>query len=148
MATIAIGSVTFPTDGAWGIEDPLPLLARANNVGPNLTVSDADGVTRRDKQRGSLRIPLRVFIFGLKDSAGSAHADEFKGVSDNYDHLYTNLVAATKTASVTCTVTFDDASTKSGSVEVPQLQMSSHNGPKSTTAVAAMEVVLLDGQLT
>lgn len=145
VETATINSVALSIAGAWEVADLTPLLQEGSGRGSNVVVPGVAGVIHRQSTLASILVSLPMFIYGDNDQASSAHPDTRTGLKDNVAYLNTNLLDS-NVGDVTCTVTFPDASTITGSVAVERItvqNLSMH----ATVLRGVLRVRLLDGVL-
>lgn len=146
---VSVNGLDLTIDGAWKLVDPTPLLGEAAYRGDDRTAPGVAGRSARPRVRDGLEVQLDMYVFGEKDSAGSAHSDLRLGLRDNIRKLRTDLLPPHTGDSVTIVHTFDDATTASGECIVNELRIvGAHDGLKGNVAAAILDLVVLGGRLT
>ena len=141
---LTINSVELAIDGAWRVVDPQPLLGERSR-GTDFVIPGAAGVLPRARTRDALRAQLGMYVFGDNNQAGTPYANGRAGLRDNVEYLRANLLAHT-VGEVTCTYTFPDASTVSGSCLVVAIDVGEYQLAQNV-ARAAIDIILTDGRL-
>lgn len=145
---VTINGLTLDIAGFCVVRDLSPLLTAGDLRGGDFTAQGVDGDTYRAKSLGAHRLLLPLLIFGDNDKTGSAHTYTWVGLRDNVEEIRSTCVDGTKSALKTLTLTFQDASTRSGSVYCPRLDVSLHNGYRASVLSGVLEVVIPAGELT
>lgn len=146
-ATINGQSLSIPgfcgTRDIVGLETPTPMR------GPD--DFEADGVAGAEfvpKVRGSLRTACSFLVEGRNDEVGTPWPDPWVGLRNNLETIAAAIISPT--ALVTCTVTYGDASTRSGQIYVPSVVPSALVDDDGTGGgrILVVEIVCPAGGLT
>lgn len=145
---VTLNSLRMDIAGCWEIRDPVALLEQGPFRGSDFVAQGEEGRTFRAKVRDAHSVMLPVLFFGDNDKDGVAHPDTYSGLRDNIEQAYTSWVEASQAATITCTVTYDDAATRTASVYCPQLRVSRHSGYRAIVFSGVLEVVIPSGKLS
>lgn len=143
---VTLNSVELALDGAWVVEDPTPLLGQGPFRGDDRVLPGVAGKSKRARVLDAYDVLLPMFVFGKKNQAGTAYADERLGLKANIAYLRTNLLTG---ATNTLTLTFSDASTVSGDCVANDLVVpGAYDGLRGLVARCVLDLTILDGKLT
>lgn len=147
---VAVNSLDLTIDGAWSLLDPTPLLGEAPHRGEDREAPGETGRVARPRTRGGLDVALEMYVFGLKASDGTSHADKRLGLRDNIRKLRTDLLPPySGSTSAPITHTFDDAEVASGTCIVNEVKVvGAHDGLKGNVAAVVLDLIVLEGRLT
>lgn len=118
--TVTINSQSLSIAGFCGTRNIVGLEAPAPMRGPDDVEFDGvDGATFIPKVLGPLVTACSFLVKGDNDASGTPHSDPHVGLRDNVETITAAIMSPT--ALVTCTVTYGDASTRSGQIYVPRV---------------------------
>lgn len=145
---VTINSLTLDVAGFCYVRDLSPLLQAGPLRGTDFVEQGVDGRTYRAKAQDELRVLLPLVIFSDNTSSGTPHTNSFVGLRKNVAEIQTACVTGSKSALVTLTLNYGDASTRTGSVWCPRLDVALLDGYRGKVASGVLEVVVPSGALT
>lgn len=148
---LTVAGLRLDIAGFCGSTDLTALMALAPFRGPDDFVTQGvDGATFREKFRGELRAAVGLKIFGENDKLGVAHPDPVSGCYHNLKTIESTVCTGSKSALVTATLTFPDATAPSASVYCPRIEPGrlSEDDHTYTCLYAALEIVVPSSGLT
>lgn len=147
--TVTINSQSLSIAGFCGTRDIVGLEAPAPMRDVDDFESDGvDGAIFIPKPMGSLRTACSFLVKGANDASGTPHSDPHVGLRNNIETITAAIMSPS--ALVTCTVTYGDASTRSGQIYVPRVVPSALTDDDSTGAarILVVEIVCPAGGLS
>lgn len=147
--TLTINGLLLDTAGFAGSLDLTDLEEAGPLRGSDFVAQGVDGATFRPKVQGPHLALCSLRIFGRNTSAGVPHPDAWSGIKANVATIRSTCITASKSALVTATLTYPDATTRSGQVYCPRLDVSLNNGDRTGNGgvLAVLEVVIPAGAL-
>jgi hypothetical protein len=146
---LTINSLLLEVPGFCGGRDLTDLETGGPMRGEDFVSHGVAGQTFRPKVQDAHVALVSLLIFGRNNAAGVAHPDNWTGIKANVQAIRAACVTASLTSLVTATVTYPNASTRSGQVYCPRLDVAMHNDDRTGAAVSAvLEVVIPSGALT
>lgn len=146
--TVAINGQSLSVAGFCGTRDIVGLETPAPMRDVDDFESDGvDGAIFVPKPMGSLRTACSFLVESRNDAAGVAWADPHVGLRNNVEAITAAIMSPA--ALVACTVTYGDASTRTGQVYVPRVVPSALvDGDSTGTArILVVEIVCPAGAL-
>ena len=146
---ITINSVKLAIRGAWLLVDPTPFLGQGSYRGSDRVIAGEAGRLARTRVLDAMDLVVPMYVFGVNNQGGTAHANARLGLRNNLEYLRANLLPPyTGSDSVAITHTFSDASTRTGLCIVNELQVAgaldTHVGK---AAVVSLDVTIIGGKL-
>ncbi len=144
-----INSLRLDIAGFVRARDLTGLMEKGEHRGSDFVSQGVAGDTFRAKVRGSLRTFIPLIVYGTNDKDGVAHPSPYAGIRANVAQIHTSCVDASLSSTVTLTVTYEDAATRTASVYCPRLDVGLlTENDQGVAANAVLEVVIPAGVLT
>lgn len=146
---LTVNSLVLDRVGFCGLLDMTDLLTEGPARGSNFVSQGVNGSTFRPKPGGELRAMIQLLVEGEVDKDGVAHPDRWSGIRANVEQIRTSCVTASRSALVTATLTYPDATTRSASVECPRFDVGLwRNDVTGGAVVGVLEMIVPAGSLS
>lgn len=146
---LTVNSLKLDGDGFCRARNITALFGQGPLRGSDFVAQGVAGRTFRTKVQDELRASCSFVVFGLKNSAGTPYSDRFVGLRENFEQIRTSCIDGSRTALVTATLTFPDASTTSASVYCRELQPALFGDLRNGAAMGLiMDIIVPAGEFT
>lgn len=148
--TLTINGLSLDVPGFCGSTDLTDLEEIGPLRGSDFVAQGVAGATFRPKVRDVHVALVGIKVFGRNSEAGVLHPDPWSGIKANLATIRTSVLVASETAAVPLILTYPDASTRSGSVYCPRIDVSMNQGDRTGNGgvLAVLEIVIPSGALT